>query len=125
MKSDTRVFSFLILPAAAILLAACGEKVVVQPTAPAPSAMLATPAPQSPGVVVTIPAMPAPPEDTAQGTSPGATYTWVAGYYNWQGDHYQWVPGAWVSTPATSSVWVPGRWQPSAGGYIWVGGHWQ
>ena len=46
MKSNTRAFSFVIFSAAGMLLAACGEKVIVQPTAPGPSAVLATPAMQ-------------------------------------------------------------------------------
>lgn len=125
MTSNMRVFSFLVFPAVALCLAACGEKVVVQPTAPAPNSMLATQAAPAPVVVTTVPAMPAPPPDAVEGTAPGAGYTWVAGYYNWQGDHYQWVPGAWVMVPRPAAVWVPGRWRPTAGGYMWVSGHWQ
>src|ERR1700689_1212618 len=124
MKSNTRAFC-LLFPAAALFLAACGSKVVVQPTAPAPSAYVQTPAAPSQVVVSTVPAMPAPLEDTVQGVSHGASYTWGSGYYNWYGDHYQWVPGAWMQTPASTSVWVPGRWQPTASGYAWVPGHWQ
>jgi hypothetical protein len=108
-----------------MLLPACGEKIIVQPTAPGPSAVLATPAVQGQAIVTTVPAMPNPPADTVQGVSPGDSYTWVAGYYNWQGDHYQWIPGTWVRTPALTSVWVPGRWQPTAGGYTWFPGNWQ
>jgi hypothetical protein len=128
MKSNSRALSFLIFPAAALLLAACGSKVIVQPTAPAPSALVATPSappPQQQVLVTTVPAMPNPPIDTVQGPSPGDNYTWVSGYYNWSGDRYQWVPGTWVRTPVPTSVWVPGRWQPTAGGYVWIAGHWQ
>ena len=127
MKSNIRAFRFFIFPAVALFLAACGEKVVVQPTAPAPTPLLATPAPAAPAsvVVTTVPAMPAPPADTVQGERPGDSYIWVAGYYNWQGDHYQWVPGTWVRNPTPTAVWVPGRWQQTPGGYTWVSGHWQ
>jgi hypothetical protein len=124
MKAITNTLGVLVLAAIGILSVACGGgKVVVlpNPATPGPSALVAT----TPAVITTVPAMPQPPSDTVQGISPGPNYSWVAGYYDWRGDRYVWVPGTWVATPATTSVWVSGHWQPTAGGYTWLPGHWQ
>jgi WXXGXW repeat (2 copies) len=127
MKPKTKTLSVLGLAATSILFVACGGgKVVVVPgpaTTPGPSALVATT--PAPAVITTVPAMPQPPADSVQSVSPGPSYSWVAGYYDWRGDHYVWVPGTWVATPSTASVWISGRWQPTAGGYTWVPGHWQ
>src|SRR5580658_10141079 len=99
-----RKLSVVLLSASTLyLMARGGGKVVVLPTT-ASAASPANPAPPAPVtpaqvVVTTIPATPAPPTEAAVPTSPGADYVWVAGYYNWQGDHYQWTPGTWVQTP--------------------------
>jgi hypothetical protein len=73
----------LMLPAISILFVACGGgKVVVlpSPATPGPSAIVATaPVAPAPVVVTTMPAMPAPQTDVAQGVSPGRNYVWVAG----------------------------------------------
>jgi hypothetical protein len=112
MKSNTRMLGVLLLPAIGVLLVGCGGgKVVVLPgpvaTTPGPSAIVATaPAAPTAVVVTTVPAMPGPQADVAQGVSPGPNYFWVAGYYDWRGDHYAWVPGNWMLTPSTTSVWI-------------------
>jgi hypothetical protein len=129
VKSTTKIFGVLLLPAIGMFLVACGGgKVVVipNPATPGPSAIVAT-APVAPAqvVVTTVPAMPAVPADVAQGVSPGPNYFWVAGYYDWRGDHYAWVPGNWMLTPTTTSVWVSAHWENTAGGYTWVPGHWR
>jgi len=122
---NCNVRNSVVLSIATVFLAGCGGgKVVVLPSTPAPSSLVAT-APSAPAVVATIPATPALPAETVAGVSPGADYVWVAGYYNWQVDHYTWVPGQWVQAPHSGVVWVPARWQPTANGYTWVPGHWQ
>jgi hypothetical protein len=129
MKSKSRALGFLILPATALFLAACGGgKVVVipSPATPGPAAMVATtPAGPAPVVVTTVPATPPLPTEAVQGVSPGGGYTWVAGYYDWRGDHYEWIPGAWIRVPSSTSAGVPGHWDATAGGYTWVSGHWR
>jgi hypothetical protein len=129
MNSNTKMLGVLMLPAIGVLFVACGGgKVVVLPSpyTPGPSNIVATaPAPTAPVVITTVPAMPAPQADVAQGVSPGPNYFWVAGYYDWRGDHYAWVPGTWMLTPSTTSVWVSAHWENTAGGYTWVPGHWR
>jgi len=111
-----------ILPAAALLLAACGSKVVVTP-APAPAAFVNPPG-ASPVVLASVPPMPPVPAETMS-ASPGQNYIWVSGHYDWMGDHYAWVKGAWMAAPNAGATWVVGHWEPVTGGYTWVGGHWQ
>jgi hypothetical protein len=85
------------------------------PTAPAPSAF----------VVTTVPQAPAPPTvTTTLGPSPGSDYVRVEGYYNWLGDHYEWVP-PWVKIPHPGATYIPGHWEPTTGGYAWKPGYWQ
>jgi hypothetical protein len=121
-----RNLSLVLVSAGALFAVACGgTKVVVVPSAagPAPSNLVAAAPAQV--VVTTVPATPALPEDVVAGSSPGADYVWVRGYYKWLGDHYVWVPGTYVRVPRPSAVWVPGQWQTTSGGYTWVPGHWQ
>jgi hypothetical protein len=125
MKTGFQSLSLALLAATALLTLACGSKVVVTPAPPAPVvARVATTAPQ-PVVVATVPTSPVPPPEVAPGVSPGSDYVWLAGYYNWVGDHYVWMPGTWVRAPQATAVWIPGRWVPTTGGYMWVPGHWQ
>ncbi len=116
-----KIGSLVVLIAGAMVFAACGSKVVVTP---APTPMVAT-APSS-AVVATVPTVPAPPTTTdAAGVSPGSSYVWVQGYYNWDGSQYHWVPGSWVQVPNPGAAWVPAHWQPTNGGYVWVAGTWR
>ncbi len=56
-----------------------------------------------------------------------APYGWVwrAGYYDWNGYGYGWVPGGWVRPPYVGSYWVGPRWvrYPHGGAY-WARGYW-
>jgi hypothetical protein len=113
--------------AMALLMSCGGGKVVVLP--PANQAPVASnyvaPAPSS-VVVTTVPQTPAPPTTIAQlGPSPGSDYIRVEGYYNWLGDHYEWVSPTWVRVPRAGATFVPGHWQEGVGGYAWIPGHWQ
>ena len=114
----------------AVSLTACGGgKVVVNPpTAPAPVVVTNAPTTPAPStlVVTTVPATPAPPTTVAVlGSSPGADYIRVEGYYNWLGDRYVWVSPTWTRIPRPGATYVPGHWQATTGGYTWMPGHWQ
>ena len=121
--------------AMALLLSCGGGKVVVlpAPASPAPVASnYVTPAPNyvapAPNsvVVTTVPSTPVPPATVAQlGPSPGSDYIRVEGYYNWLGDHYEWVAPTWVRAPNSGATFIPGHWQQTAGGYSWVPGYWR
>jgi WXXGXW repeat (2 copies) len=52
-------------------------------------------------------------------------WAWHAGYHRWEGDHYVWVPGAYVEPPHPHARWVDGHWDRRGGEYVWVEGHWR
>lgn len=60
-----------------------------------------------------------------QTVSPGPTYIWARGHWQWTGASYQWVPGTWVARPRPAAVWVEGHWLRRGGGWMWVAGRWQ
>jgi WXXGXW repeat (2 copies) len=126
MTFSTRNLAFGTV-AFAVGFTACGGGRVVVNT-PAPSAVVAsvptTPAPSG-FVVSTVPLTPAPPAPTQIAPSPGPDYIRIEGYYNWLGDHYEWVPATWVKIPHPGATYVPGHWQSTANGYVWTPGYWQ
>jgi hypothetical protein len=114
--------------ALALLLSCGGGKVVVLPAPASPTPVASNFAPPAPNsvVVTTVPATPAPPATVSQlGPSPGPDYIRVEGYYNWLGDHYEWVPPTWVRAPSAGATFIPGHWQQTAGGYSWMPGYWR
>ena len=124
--------STMLIPVAggalALLLSCGGGKVVVLPAPASPAPVASNFAPPAPNsvVVTTVPATPAPPTTVTQlGPSPGSDYIRVEGYYNWLGDHYEWVPPTWVKAPSAGATFIPGHWQQTAGGYSWVPGYWR
>jgi hypothetical protein len=65
-------------------------------------------------------APPAPVYETVPAV-PGRGYTWVGGYYRWNGYRYVWVRGHYVRHPGR---WCGGRWHHNARGYYWTNGRW-
>jgi hypothetical protein len=59
------------------------------------------------------------------GVEPGPGHIWVAGYHEWRGGEYVWVPGHWATPPHPRyHRWVPGHWREHRNGWYWVEGHW-
>lgn len=88
--------------------AALAVSVIVCAAIPASAQVYVQIAPPAP-IVETVPA------------APGAGYTWVAGYYRWNGTRYVWVHGHYERH---GGHWCGGHWRHAAGGYYWVEGHW-
>jgi hypothetical protein len=55
--------------------------------------------------------------------SPGLAYTWVGGYWKWNGG-WKWKSGRWELRPAGVTVWEQGRWERGHHGWVWKEGHW-
>jgi WXXGXW repeat (2 copies) len=55
---------------------------------------------------------------------PSPDYVWVAGYWTWQDNRYEWVSGQWVIPPHSNSAWVSPHWEPENGGYRFYEGYW-
>lgn len=49
---------------------------------------------------------------------------WVAGFWDWQGDQWVWVPGRWVVPETRHAHWVRARYVREYGGWRYVPGHW-
>jgi hypothetical protein len=91
--------------------------------APAPSAAPVEPPPGT-AVTASVPP-PAPPVDVAVTPAPGPDYVWTAGYWNWNGVAWVWVPGVWVHPPFRGAVWFGGHWAFRGGRHVWVRGRWR
>jgi hypothetical protein len=50
---------------------------------------------------------------------------WVYGYYDYQGDHYDWVPGHWEIPPPNAVAFVRPHWRYRGGAYVYVRGYWR
>lgn len=57
--------------------------------------------------------------------SPGPTYVWVHGHWNWSGSGYYWESGRWVEPQAGHHHYSRGKWKHSNHGWYWVDGHWR
>lgn len=132
------------------LLAGCASEPTSHlVTAPPPTAPTAAPAPQvvvvtqqpqqvvatQPQVVATVvpgtvnsyvvmQAPPAPQPPQAVPARPSSEHVWVAGYWTWQNNRYEWMAGHWEVPPHRSAAWVNPRWQPEGGAFRFYEGYW-
>jgi hypothetical protein len=81
-------------------------------------------APGAPSTIVVTQAPPALQQEmvTAQ---PTRDHVWVAGYWTWRNNRYEWVAGHWQVPPRSGSTWIPPRWEPEGGAYRYYEGYWQ
>jgi len=56
---------------------------------------------------------------------PDPSYAWQAGFWQWNGYQYQWVPGHYAQRPYPTAVWIPDHWQQYQAGWAFIPGHWQ
>lgn len=84
-------------------------------------------APKKETVIIYAPTAPPPPRaEQAPPPPPSSTMAWQAGYWQWGGSNYEWVPGRYVERPNTSLPnWVPGHWDQQPQGWMWTDGHWE
>lgn|GEM_PF-1091668 len=55
---------------------------------------------------------------------PSPNYVWIAGYWTWRDNGYQWVSGHWELPPNPGSVWVAPRWEQQGNAYKFTEGYW-
>lgn len=53
-----------------------------------------------------------------------STLIWQPGHWDWTGQTYVWVPGAWVDRAGHGPLWQDGFWQDTNSGPVWVPAHW-
>ena len=75
-------------------------------------------------IAVVTPPPPAPPEDAVVLPSPGPTYVWVGGEWEWRGQ-WVWRSGHWASPPYPRANWVHGYWIAGPHGWRRVPGYWR
>lgn len=58
-------------------------------------------------------------------TAPEGDYSWVKGYWDWDGFEYQWKEGEYVAT-VKNHEWVDGDWERdnSTGAWFYSDGYW-
>lgn len=56
--------------------------------------------------------------------APGPGYTWIDGYWGWNGGRYAWNRGYWGAPPAPGYAWQPYGWVYDGGRYRFVPGRW-
>ena len=59
-----------------------------------------------------------------QGVAPGPGYTWVAGYWAWNGNGYTWSAGHWEQPPQPTLTWEAPQWEREGGRYRFRPGRW-
>jgi hypothetical protein len=69
-----------------------------------------------------VPPPPLPPD--SQPVIPEDGDLWTPGYWNWRGQAYAWVPGAWVQPPRSGLLWTPAYWASAGSVYVFHPGYW-
>ena len=55
---------------------------------------------------------------------PSRDAVWVAGFWDWQGDGWVWIPGRWAVPEVRRARWIGPRYVREYGGWRYVPGHW-
>jgi len=81
---------------------------------------------QTPMPVVSTIITQAPPalqQEVAQ-AQPSSDHVWLAGYWTWRNDRYEWMAGHWELPPSSSARWVAPRWEQQGNAYKFTEGYW-
>ena len=86
---------------------------------------MATTANATPVVSTTVVTQ-APPtlQEEARVAQPSARHIWLAGYWTWRNERYEWMAGQWEMPPTASSIWVAPRWESQGNAYRFYEGYW-
>jgi len=55
---------------------------------------------------------------------PAPGYVWLAGYWSWRNDRYEWISGHWQLPPSSNAVWITPRWEQQGNAYKFTEGYW-
>jgi WXXGXW repeat (2 copies) len=55
---------------------------------------------------------------------PSPDHMWIAGYWTWRDNRYEWMAGHWELPPHSNAVWVAPHWEPENGAYRYYEGYW-
>lgn len=116
--------------AGAVLLAGCESvpesHVVSAPPPAAPgTAVVVQPQPSPPNQVVVVQQTPPAMQQEVMSPRPSSDHVWIAGYWTWRNNRYEWMAGRWEIPPRSSAVWVAPRWERlDDGTYRFYEGYW-
>jgi hypothetical protein len=88
-----------------------------------PNGVATVPTPVGASSIVVMQAPPAAQQEVPT-ARPSADHVWVAGYWTWRNNQYQWMAGHWEIPPRGGAVWVPPRWQPEGTSWRFYEGYW-
>ena len=88
-----------------------------------PPTAVTVPSPVGQSSIVVMQAPPAIQQEVPT-TRPSANHVWVAGYWTWRNNQYQWMGGHWEMPPRGGAVWVPPRWHPEGSSWRFYEGYW-
>lgn len=73
----------------------------------------------------TAPEAPPPPKvEPPPPPAPMPTTIWVAGFWQWNGRAWVWVPGSWQVRPDAGAAWRPAEWQTRGKVHVLIPGGW-
>lgn len=76
------------------------------------------------GLTVAAPYDPPPPRRESLPPQPIPGAVWSAGFWQWSGAAFVWVPGTWRIAPSAGARWQVPHWRPHRRGVIFVPGRW-
>jgi len=65
------------------------------------------------------------PQREAVRAAPSYQQVWLAGYWTWRHDGYEWIAGHWEQPPGNSTLWIRPRWVRTGDSYLFYEGHWK
>src|SRR5271166_1102576 len=68
-------------------------------------------------------APPAPQQEVVL-AQPTSQHVWLAGYWTWRNERYEWMAGHWELPPSSNSAWVSPRWEQQGNAYRFYEGYW-
>jgi len=80
-----------------------------------------------PGTVnsyLVVQAPPAPQAAEAVPARPSAQHVWIAGYWTWRNNRYEWMAAHWEVPPYSTAVWIAPRSESEGGAIRFYEGRW-
>lgn len=96
---------------------------VITPAATSPAyTTTSTTAPVANTIVITQ--TPPAPQAEVVLAQPSSQHVWIAGYWTWRNERYEWMAGHWQLPPNSGAVWVAPRWEQQGNAYKFYEGYW-
>lgn len=111
------------LPAGTIVTSSAPMTTTTQTTQTTPTGTVVTTQTQPATALVVTQAPPAPQTELIL-AQPSSSHSWVAGYWTWRNNQYQWMSGRWEVPPFANAKWMAPRWQTESGAYRFYEGYW-